>query len=61
MAINNSTPATCSRSVNPPEWGAPEWETMEGNEFAENILEKIKGEEAILTCEEMDIFEKFWE
>lgn len=61
MANLNSTPATSNKSVTPPEWGAPEWETMSGNEFADNLLKKIKGEEAILTCDEMDIIEKFWE
>ena len=61
MANIDSTPATIDKSVTPPEWGAPEWETMNENEFADNILEKMKSEEAILTCEEMDIIEKFWE
>lgn len=61
MAINDSTSAEGSKSVNPPEWGAPEWETMNEDDFTENILEKMKGEDAILTCKEMDIIEKFWE
>lgn len=61
MAINDSTSAEGNKSVNLPEWGAPEWETMNEYDFAENILEKMKGEDAILTCEGMDIIEKFWE
>jgi|GEM_PF-5883846 len=61
MAIDNSTSATESTQANPPEWGAPEWGTMNENEFADKLLEKMKNEEAILTPEEMDIIEKFWE
>lgn len=61
MAVDNSTSAIESAQVNPPEWGAPEWETMNEDEFAGNIFEKMKGEDAVLTCEEMDIIEKFWE
>ena len=56
MADKDSTPATIDKPVTP-----PEWETMNKDEFAGNILEKMKSEEAILTCEEMDIIEKFWE
>lgn len=60
MANIDSTPATIDKSATPPEWGALEWEAMNEDEFADNIFEKMKSEEAILTCEEMDIIEKFW-
>ncbi|WP_394807505.1 hypothetical protein [Nitrosomonas sp.] len=61
MANEYSTPTTGSRSSNPPEWGDPEWGIMNDADFADNIMEKIKGEKAILTPEEMDIIERFWE
>lgn len=54
MADADFTP-TSSKSINP-----PEWDTMNQDEFAENLLAKMKEEPAALTCEEMDIIEKFW-
>lgn len=61
MTNNDSTTAANNKSVTPPEWGAPEWEKMNDENFAENLIAKIRDEKAILTCEEMDIIEKFWE
>lgn len=61
MADANSTPTLIADPSTIPEWGATDWESMNQDEFANNLLAKMEGEEAILTCEEMDIIEKFWD
>lgn len=61
MANSDSISTASSKSINPPEWGVSEWDAMSQDEFADNLLEKMKGEEAVLTCEQMDIIEKFWD
>ena len=52
--------AEAQPTANLPEWGAPEWEQMSSEEFADSLLAKLETEEAALTTEEMDIIERFW-
>jgi len=47
-------------TTNLPEWGAPEWEQMSSEEFADALYAKLETEEAALTTEEMDLVEQFW-
>lgn len=47
-------------SINPPEWGDPKWQAMHGDQFADNLIVKMRHEGPALTCDEMDVIEQFW-
>ena len=51
LTINKSSPPTSE----------PDWDNMDEDEFADKILAKMENQCSILTCDEMDIIEKFWE
>jgi len=36
------------------------WDAMDSNEFADRMLAFLDGEAAVLSCEEMDIIERYW-
>ncbi len=57
---DDTTMPEAQTNTNPPEWGAPEWEQMSSEEFADSLIAKLETEEASLTAEEMDIIEQFW-
>jgi hypothetical protein len=61
MADMDSNSSAQPNSEALPEWGAPAWENMGEDEFADKILAKMEGEQELITCDEMDIIERFWE